>query len=152
MEVISKLEAEARAAVSRAGGDVMRVLGREQPAPPQQPQPTFTARQQSQQSPSSQPEVPMTASALLADAEKAAAALVKHVATLAGNPLVDAVIEAGLGMVLTPGEVAAVVAFVRAVEADRTPAAPPSPAQPQADGTGAQQAAQPQARTAPAVV
>lgn len=66
------------------------------------------------------------ASALLADAEKAASALVKHISNLIGNPLVDAIVEAGLGMVLTPGETAAVVAFVRAIEAERGTPAPPA--------------------------
>jgi hypothetical protein len=91
--------------------------------------PTFTPHAPSQ---SSQPEVPM-ASALLTDAEKAASALVRHIGNLIGNPLVDAIVDAGLGMVLTPGETAAVVSFVQAIEADRAPAQPP------ADGSGPQQ-------------
>lgn len=67
----------------------------------------------------------MTASALLADAEKAAAALVKHVGILARNPLIDTLVESGLGLVLTPGEVAAVVSFIKAIEAERTALAGP---------------------------
>ena len=109
---------------------------------------------QSVQSQPSQPEVPVS-SALLTDAEKAAHALAAHVATLLANPLVDAVIEAGLGTVLTSGEVSAVVAFVKAIEAERQPAAdvPSAPAQPQAsftpagNGTGAQPVQASPART-----
>lgn len=122
----------------------------QQPAPPQR-QPTFTPHPQTAQpvsSQQSQPEVRM--SALLTDAEKAAKALVAHVGTLLANPLVDAVIEAGLGTVLTPGEVAAVVAFVKAIEAERTPQPQPSGGTVTA-AAGAQQAAQAQARTAQVV-
>lgn len=99
------------------------------------PAPSFTP---SASSVSSQPEVPV--SPLLADADKAARALTSHIAVLLGNPLVDAIVEAGLGLVLTPGEVTAVVAFVQAVEADR--AAPGGSVQPvvPADGSGTQDA------------
>ena len=65
----------------------------------------------------------MSVSALLQDAEKAATALVGHVKTLAGNPLVDAIVEAGAGLLLTPAEVAAIKIMIQALEADRAPAA-----------------------------
>lgn len=87
------------------------------------PVPTFTPAASSA---SSQPEVPaMSVSALLADAEKAAAALVKHVGILASNPLIDTLVESGLGLVLTPGEIVAVVSFIKAIEAERGALAAP---------------------------
>jgi hypothetical protein len=64
-------------------------------------------------------------SAILADAGKAAQALVRHVATLASNPLVDTIVESGLGLVLTPGEITAVVTFIREIEAERKALAAP---------------------------
>lgn len=54
-------------------------------------------------------------------------ALAAHVAELAANPLVDAIAEAGLGMVLTPGQVSAVVSFVSALEAERKAAVSVTP-------------------------
>lgn len=65
----------------------------------------------------------MTVSARLADAEKAVEALAGHIKALASNPLVDGFVEDGLGLLLTPGEIIAVRAFVAAIEAGRTPAA-----------------------------
>lgn len=98
-----------------------------------QPQPAFTAPAAPADVPAVQPVPPtptpqenhMTVSALLADAGKAAAALVKHVGVLASNPLIDELVESGLGLVLTPGEITAVVSFIRSIEAERTALAAP---------------------------
>lgn len=68
-------------------------------------------------------ENPMSVSARLADAEKAVEALAGHIKVLASNPLIDTLVEDGLGLLLTPGEVIAVKGFVAAIEAERAPAA-----------------------------
>lgn len=121
--------------------------------------------QQPQAVPAAQPVPPiptiqenhMSVSVLLADAEKAAAALVKHVGVLATNPLVDTLVESGLGLVLTPGEITAVISFIKAIESERTAlAAPVAAAQGVAtafQADGAQQLQQTvQGPQAPAVV
>lgn len=122
-----------------------------------QPAPTFTPAARIRPARQSQPEVPAVSvlSTIHKDLSNAGSAL-QHawpiISAVVNNPLLDAIAEAELGLVLSPGEVQAVVAFVKAIEAERGAPAPPSPAQQQADGNGAQQAAQAQARTAPAVV
>lgn len=62
-------------------------------------------------------------SVILDDADRAVTALAKHIKTIAGNPLVDTLVEAGAGLFLTPAEVIAVKAFVQSLEASRAPAA-----------------------------
>jgi hypothetical protein len=64
----------------------------------------------------------MSVSARLADAEKAVTALAGHLKAFAENPLVDTIIESGLGLLLTPAEIVAVRGFIAAIEAGRTPA------------------------------
>lgn len=75
-------------------------------------------------------ETPMSA---LTEARTIAETLGVHLARLAANPLVDAIAEAGLGMVLTPGEITFLVGMIREFEQARANAPSQPLPQPIAD-------------------
>lgn len=136
MQKIEALAAEAAAATKTALRDaesaVSGFFDRETPVTLTQPAEAASAPHGATATPV--PAVPttqenhMTISHLLADADAAAAALVKHVKTLAANPLIDTLIESGAGLLLTPGEVTAVVSFIHEIEAERKALAAPTAA------------------------
>lgn len=97
-------------------GFVERVLHHDaQPAPGQNPYPD-TAQTRADIPAITSQEAPVS---LLTDAKTAIEDLAAHVAELAANPLIDALAEAGLGLVLSPAEVQAAVALIGTFEASR---------------------------------
>lgn len=63
----------------------------------------------------------------LTDAKNVIEDVAIRVRELAANPLIDAIAEAGLGMVLTPAEISVITGMISAFERDRANTPQPQP-------------------------